>query len=161
LTTPTDVQYNLHIDSEASKMSTFTPGELIIMRLLWEHGELKPSELQRLYPEPIKNPALRSYLTILLKKRHVARRKDGKAYVYRAVTRRQFAFSSKLHELVDGFCNGSMQSLLLNLIRAEAISEEELVKLKQLADENPPSAPTEPSPSAARPRRANRKRKKT
>ena len=49
-------------------MSRFTPGELKVMRLLWEHGELKPAELQERFPEPIKNPALRSYLTTLLEK---------------------------------------------------------------------------------------------
>src|SRR5258708_6498770 len=58
--TPSDnMQYNLH-------MSTFTPGELNVMRLLWEHGELKPSQIQERFPEPIKNPAVRSYLTILV-----------------------------------------------------------------------------------------------
>ena len=62
-------------------MPRFTPGELKVMRLLWEHGELKPAELQERFPEPIKNPALRSYLTTLLEKGHVTRRRVGKAYL--------------------------------------------------------------------------------
>jgi predicted transcriptional regulator len=140
-------------------MSTFTPGELSIMRLLWEHGELKPGDLQRLYPESIKNPALRSYLTILLNKGHVARRKVGKAYVYRAVTRQQLAYRSKLRELVDAFCDGSTKSLLMNLIRSESLSEEELVKLKKLADENPSVAPVELQPVPA-PRKPSRRKGK-
>jgi len=36
-------------------MPKFTAGELKVMQLLWQHGELKPAELQELYPEPIKN----------------------------------------------------------------------------------------------------------
>ena len=56
-------------------MPRFTRGELAVMRLLWKHGEMKPSQIQRLFPEPIKNPALRSYLTILFNKGHVGRRK--------------------------------------------------------------------------------------
>jgi predicted transcriptional regulator len=122
-------------------MPTFTPGELNVMRLLWEHGELKPSEMQTLYPEPIKNPALRSYLTILLSKGHVSRRKVGKAYLYRAITGRQSTYRLKLRELVDTFCNGSTQSLLLNLIRSEEMSVEELLKLKKLAEGDVPSRP--------------------
>ena len=55
-------------------MSRFTPGEMRVMQLLWTHGELKPAELQSLYPEPIKNPALRSFLKILVEKGHVTRR---------------------------------------------------------------------------------------
>ena len=65
-------------------MPRFTPGELKVMRLLWEHGELKPAELQGRFPEPIKNPALRSYLTTLVEKGHVTRRRVGKAYYYKA-----------------------------------------------------------------------------
>ncbi len=55
-------------------MPQLTPGELKVMKLLWDHGELKPSECQDRLPEPIKNPALRSYLTSLLEKGHASRR---------------------------------------------------------------------------------------
>ncbi len=70
-------------------MPPFTPGELTVMRLLWELGEMKPADIQRRFPEPIKNPALRSHLTILLGKGHVSRRKVGKAFFYKAVTKQQ------------------------------------------------------------------------
>lgn len=122
-------------------MARLTPSELNVMRLLWQHGELKPGQLQRLYPEPIKNPALRSLLTILLNKGHVSRRKVGKAYHYKAVTPRQSVYRSTLREVVDSFFNGSTQSLLMNLIRSEELSEAELLKLKQLADEGDAVAP--------------------
>src|SRR5262245_10060598 len=111
-------------------MARFTPGELHVMRLLWEHGELKPGRIQELYPEPIKNPALRSYLSILVEKGHVSRRREGKAFLYKAVTARNLAFRSTLRELLDSYCSGSVQALLLNLIRSEKLSEEELVELK-------------------------------
>lgn len=116
-------------------MSRFTPGELNVMRILWEHGELKPAQIQALFPEPIKNPALRSYLTILLEKGNVTRRKVGKAYFYKAVTRRHSAFRATLGELADAYCDGSMQALLMNMLRVEKLSEDELLELKRLADE--------------------------
>ena len=115
-------------------MARFTPGELAVMRILWEHGELKPSEVQERFPEPIKNPALRSYLKILIDKGHVTRRKVGKAYFYKAKTRRQAAFRSSLREIIEGYCDGSARSLVLNLIRAEKLSEQDLLQLKRLAD---------------------------
>ena len=115
-------------------MPQLTPGELKVMKLLWEHGELKPSELQDRFPEPIKNPALRSYLTILLEKGHVTRRRVGKAYFYKAVTRSRSAFRTMLSELVDAYCGGSVQALVMNIIKAERLSEDELLELKRLAD---------------------------
>ena len=47
-------------------MARFTEGELKVMRILWAHGELKPAHIQQPFPERINNPALRSYLTVLL-----------------------------------------------------------------------------------------------
>lgn len=116
-------------------MPKFTPGELAVMQILWEHGELKPAEIQALYPEPIKNPALRSYLAILLEKGHVARRKSGKAYFYKATTRRHSAFRSTVREIADAYCEGSAKNLILHLIRSEKLSEDELLELKRLADD--------------------------
>ncbi len=123
-------------------MPRFTPGELKVMRLLWEHGEMKPAELQGRFPEPIKNPALRSYLTTLIEKGHVTRRRVGKAYHYKPATRPRSAFRSMLGELVDAYCGGSVQALVMNIIKSEKLSEEELLALKRLADEGietPPS----------------------
>lgn len=117
-------------------MPQFTPGELEIMRILWEHGEMKPSEVQERYPEPIKNPAVRSYLTILLEKGHVTRRRVGKAYVYRTKTPRQRVFSSMLGDLVEAFCAGSVQELVMTLVRKENLSEEDLLELKRLSDQS-------------------------
>jgi BlaI family transcriptional regulator, penicillinase repressor len=122
-------------------MPRFTPGELKVMKLLWEHGELKPSELQDRFPEPIKNPALRSYLTTLLEKGHLVRRRVGRAYYYKAVTRSRSAFRTMLGELVDTYCGGSIQALVMNIIKVERLSEDELLKLKQLADDRDPTPP--------------------
>jgi BlaI family transcriptional regulator, penicillinase repressor len=126
-------------------MSRFTPGELKVMRLLWEHGEMKPADLQTRFPEPIKNPALRSYLTTLLEKGHVTRRRVGKAYYYTPTTRPRSAFRSMLGELVDAYCGGSVQALVMNIIRSEKLSEDELLALKRLADQG-----TEAPPSGGR-----------
>jgi predicted transcriptional regulator len=133
------VQYLLHkshfVFAGGTAMPRFTPGELKVMSLLWEHGELKPGELQARFPEPIKNPALRSYLTTLLGKGHVTRRLVGKAYYYKAATRPRPAFRSMLGELVDAYCGGSVRALVMNIIKSEKLSEDDLIALKRLADE--------------------------
>lgn len=121
-------------------MPRFTPGELEVMRLLWEHGEMKPADIQRRFPMEIKNPALRSHLTILLGKGHVTRRKVGKAYFYKPTTRRQNAFRTTLRELVDTYCGGSVRSLVLNLIQNEKLTAEELREIEKLARGESPDA---------------------
>ncbi len=117
-------------------MARLTRGELKVMRVLWEHGALKPSELQARHPEPIGNSALRSHLATLLEKGCVTRRLVGKAYFYKATTPKRSAFRSMLGELVDAYCGGSMENLVMNIIRSEKLSEDDLIALRRLADQD-------------------------
>ena len=39
-----------------------------------------------------------------------------------------------LGELVDAYCGGSVQALVMNIIKSERLSEDELLELKRLAD---------------------------
>lgn len=124
-------------------MPRFTKGELEVMRILWEHGELKPAEIQRQFPWKLENSSLRSYLAILLEKGHLVRRRVGKAYHYRAKTRRESAFRSMVGDLARICCDGSVETLLCQLIRSEKLSAEDLLELKRLSEENrsPPEVP--------------------
>ncbi len=121
----------------------FTVGEMEVMQILWEHGALKPAEIQKLFPRPIKNAALRSYLTILVEKGHLTRRAKGKAFYYRAKTRRESTFRSTLADLTDTFCGGSTEALLCELLAKEKLSQKELLELQRLAQQ--PPAPSDSS----------------
>jgi len=126
-------------------MPRFTKGELEVMRILWEHGTLKPAEIQARFPWKITNSSLRSYLSILLEKGHLLRRRVGKAYHYRAKTRRDSAFRSMLGDLTRVCCDGSVEVLLCDLIRSEKLSAEDLLELKKLSEEglSPTETPAE------------------
>jgi len=121
-------------------MAGFTAGEMQVMRILWEHGELKPSEIEGRFPRPIKNAALRSYLTILVEKGHLVRRRKGNAFYYRPKTKRESTFRSMLGDLVNTFCDGSVEALLCCLLAKEKLSEQELLDLQRMARKQPTSA---------------------
>jgi len=116
-------------------MPRFTEPELHIMRILWEHGEMKPAEIQDKFPREIKNAATRSFLRVLLAKGHVTRRKVGKAYYYKARTPQESAFRSMLRQMVDAFCGGSTDALFVKLVRDKKMSQDDLSRIKSLADE--------------------------
>jgi BlaI family transcriptional regulator, penicillinase repressor len=117
-------------------MPRFTQGELEVMQILWEFGELKPADIHVRFPRKIANPSLRSYLTILLEKGHVVRRRMGKAYYYRAKTRRQSTFRAMLDDLTRVCCDGSIDNLLCQLIRVHKLSEADLLELKRISEEH-------------------------
>lgn len=121
-------------------MPKFTQGELEVMRILWEQEELKPAEIERRFPWEITNSSLRSYLSILLEKGHLSRRRVGKAYFYRAKTPKESAFHTMVRDLARVCCDGSVETLLCQLIRSEKLSEEDLLELKRLSEERDDSS---------------------
>ncbi|WFB37533.1 BlaI/MecI/CopY family transcriptional regulator [Kiritimatiellota bacterium B12222] len=112
----------------------FTAAEREVMSVLWEQGESKPAQIQEHFPRPIKNPALRSILTILCEKGHVTRRKLGKAYVYKAKTKQAKAWQNQLGDLVETYFNGSVSAMVLNLVKSEKLSAEDIEALKAYAE---------------------------
>ncbi len=115
-------------------MATFTSGESEIMKILWECGEQKPSEIQARYPRKIKNAALRFQLKVLLEKGHVTRSRAGKAYYYKAATARKGAFKKMAKRMAEIFCSGSAAGLIAELIKNEKLNEKEIKELKKLAE---------------------------
>ena len=113
-------------------MKHFTPSELEVMQVLWEHGVLKPAQLQERFPRPIGNAALRSTLLILLEKGHVRRRKEGKAFFYEARTPREGTLKRMTRRLADMFCDGSPAVLIAQLIQNEKLSAEDIAELQRI-----------------------------
>lgn len=116
-------------------MDSFTPGELEVMEVLWQHESLKPAEILEHLERPITNPALRSVLRVLMEKGHLIRKKKGKAYYYSTKKKAPTAFKKMANRLADVFCGGSSFELIAQLIKSEELSEEDIKQLQQLARE--------------------------
>lgn len=115
-------------------MASFNPNELEIMKILWEEGPLKPSEIQERLSSPIKNSALRWQLGALVDKGQVRRRKRGKAYFYRAATPQRSVLRKLTRRLADVFCEGSAVALIGQMIESEEkLSEEDIRELRRIA----------------------------
>ncbi len=113
-------------------MVYLTPGELEVMKILWEHGSLKPAEILEKVDRPISDAALRSVLRVLLHKGQTKRKKVGKAFFYSASKKSQSTFKTMTRRLADAFCRGSSLGLIARLIEEEQFSEEEVQQLQQL-----------------------------
>ena len=116
-------------------MVRFTEGELEVMQVLWEHGCLKPAQIQERFPRRISNMALCAVLRVLLDKGHVTRRRDGKAYFYQAKTLRRAAMKKMTRKMADLFAGGSPFALIAQMIKSEDLSKEHVEELRRLASE--------------------------
>lgn len=114
-------------------MPNLTAAELVVMQVLWEHGEMKPTEIQEVFPRPIKNAALRFTLRLLLEKKHVSRRKVGNTYYYKTITPRKGAFKKMAKRMAKTFNLGSTAGLIAELIETEELTHKEIRELQKIA----------------------------
>ncbi len=115
----------------ASRM--LTDGELRLMRVLWEKGDASVGDVIDSLPEREK-PAYNTVLTtlrILERKGQVEHRKEGRAFVYRALVDRSHARHSAREYLVDQFFDGAPDLLVLNVLDDQELSADVLASLKK------------------------------
>ena len=124
-------------------MASFNPNELEIMKVLWEEGSLKPSEIPERLSQPVKNSALRWQLAALMEKGYVTRRKKGKAYYYRAATPRRNVLKRLTRSMAEIFSAGSAVALVGEMLDSEEkLSEEDIRELRRIAERKAPSPKT-------------------
>jgi BlaI family transcriptional regulator, penicillinase repressor len=113
-----------------------TPLELQIMKVLWEFG---PSTVVTVQENLSERPKLayttvQTMLNVLHRKGHVKRKLYGKAFEYEALLSKENASSSAIRDMVDRVFGGSVEDLLMSLLKSKELNPKKLAKLKALID---------------------------
>ncbi len=114
-------------------MITLNENEMEALRILWEHGESKPAEIQGKFAWPIDNGTLRSTLVNLVHKKHVTRQRDGKAFYYSARVPKATALQTLTRGLARIFAKGSTRELVAQLVDTTDITPEDLQLIRETA----------------------------
>ena len=116
-------------------MSELNKNELEAMRILWESPELKPAQIQEQFSWPIENATLRSVLAVLVEKNLATRTKRGKAFFYQAKRSRRSMMARMAQTMAHVFTGGSTLDLIVQLIKTEKLSKQEIDELRRIAAE--------------------------
>ena len=122
------------------KSETLTEAELRLMEVLWEKGSATVAEVAEALP---KKPGL-AYNTVLTTLRILedkgylrhTKPKDGRAFLYTPVVSREQASQSALRHLLGRFFGNSAETLVLNLLEDEKLSEDERKRIRRLLKES-------------------------
>ena len=108
-----------------------------MLSCLWKHGDLTAREIrERLHrSRPMTHSAVSTLLSRLLEKGMVGRRKAGRAFVYRAVTKAQKAGRRVVAETLDRVFGGNPSAIVSSLFESRRPTAEELDELQELLDE--------------------------
>jgi predicted transcriptional regulator len=107
------------------------------MQVLWEHGVSTVQAVQNKLPgESLAYTTVQTMLNVLQRKGKVKRKLVGKAYEYRPVLSRERALQEAAGDLLHRMFGGSVDALLMSLVKGRQIDGAKLEKLKQLIDEH-------------------------
>lgn len=114
-----------------------TPLELQIMNVLWDNG---PSNVQAVQEHLTGSPKLayttvQTMLNVLHRKGRVRRRLRGRAYDYEPVLTRERAAKNAVGDMIDRLFGGSVDGLLMSLVRSQQLNPKKLQELSDLVEE--------------------------
>jgi BlaI family penicillinase repressor len=118
-------------------------GELehTVMQLVWSQGSITAEDVREQLPRKLKESTVRTVLRRLEAKGYVSHLVDGRTYVYRAVEARERVAAKAVKRVVDWFCNGSVEEVLVGMVDAKMVDRAQLLaladKIQKLKGEKP------------------------
>ena len=114
------------------KSRVLTPLERRIMSVLWADG---PGNVQRVLDGLTGEPQLayttvQTTLNVLQRKGKVKRKLIGRAYEYSAIVSQEAADSHAIREVLQKVFRGSVDDLLLSLVRSKKLNAHKLAELQ-------------------------------
>ena len=117
------------------KASTFTEVELEFMHVVWESGEVGTEEVQRVLRRSgreLSDGSIRKVLSILVKKGHLTRRKDGRSFLYKAKIPQKKANIKMVQDLLKRGFRGSPSLMMAALLESRTVNKRDMKRIQQL-----------------------------
>jgi predicted transcriptional regulator len=114
--------------------STHDPAELgelerDILLIVWRHGFVTADQVREDLDRPLKDSTVRTVLRRLEEKGYLAHSIDERTFVYRPAESRQRVAGRAVKRIVDWFCEGSVETLLVGLVDSKVLDRAELQRL--------------------------------
>ena len=123
--------------SRAPVKAPLTDLENEVMRVVWDSG---PCSVEAVYDvvstnRDLKETTVRTLLRRLEQKGYLVHETEGRAYLYRATEPSRSLAARAVRQIIDRFCQGSVEELVSGMVDAKALSKDELSRLEEFARE--------------------------
>lgn len=102
-----------------------------VMQLVWAHGPVTAEVVRERLSRRLKESTVRTVLRRLEEKGYARHTVDGRTYVYHAAEERARVAAKAVQRIVDWFCNGSMEEVLVGMVDNAMLDQQQL---RTLAD---------------------------
>ena len=100
-----------------------------VLNLVWKHGPTTADAVQKLLARPLKESTVRTVLRRLEDKGYLSHTVDNRTFIYTATEDRSKAAARAVKRIVDRFCNGSVEEVLVGMVDAQILDRRELQRL--------------------------------
>jgi BlaI family penicillinase repressor len=105
--------------------------EQLVMEIVWQRGSATADIVRAaLDPDrPLKDSTVRTVLKRLEDKGYLRHKVEGRTYVYSGSEPRQNVAVRAVKQILDRFCSGSVESLLVGMVDQEVVDADELERM--------------------------------
>ena len=103
-----------------------------VMQLVWAHGPVTAEAVRKRLSRRLKESTVRTVLRRLEDKGYADHTVEGRTYIYHAAEPRSRVAAKAVKRIVDWFCNGSIEEVLVGMVDNAMLDQKQL---KLLADQ--------------------------
>jgi predicted transcriptional regulator len=100
-----------------------------ILGIVWRLGNVTAEQVREELDRPLKDSTIRTVLRRLEEKGYLAHVVDNRTFIYRPAESQQKVAARAVQRIVDWFCEGSVEELLVGLLDSKVVSRAELERL--------------------------------
>ena len=105
--------------------------ERSILMIVWRVGAVTAEQVREELGRPLKDSTIRTVLRRLEEKGYLAHDVDNRTFLYRPAQSRQRVAGRAVKRIVDWFCDGSVEALLVGLVDSKVLDRAELQRLAE------------------------------
>ena len=102
-----------------------------ILTIVWRVGSVTAEQVREEMDRPLKDSTIRTVLRRLEEKGYLAHETENRTFIYRPAESRQRVAGRAVKRIVDWFCDGSVEALLVGMVDSKVLDRAELQRLAE------------------------------
>lgn len=105
--------------------------ERSILVIVWRLGKVTAEQVREALDRPLKDSTIRTVLRRLEEKGYLTHAVENRTFLYRPAESRQRVAGRAVKRIVDWFCEGSVEALLVGMVDSKVLDRDELQRLAE------------------------------
>ena len=120
--------------------------ERSVMNIVWTHGPISSENIREKLDRKLKEATVRTVLRRLETKGYVSHEVENRTFIYTAAAPRHQVAVRAIKRIVDWFCDGSVDEVLVGMVDAKMVDRKQIDRLLAAVEQ----AEQQPKPRAPR-----------